>query len=205
MGTPCVIGVDPGVSGAWCVYDPKRKKILEVHKNPFILFKDKYARPVGDFDKFSSILYKYDPLLVVIEASQIRGTNSRRGVSGVWWYAAIVDTLFRVHNLDIEYVNPKDWQKVVLLEALSTLGVSRPDKKYGNLHEQWKELSKLYVAKKYGSKVLVPKGGKVENDGFSDAICIAEYAATLPVKGEERERSWIYRPRKAKHIRKVNK
>lgn len=189
-----VIGADPGISGAFCVLegdsDGSVRRVI-VRKNPFIYNKKKYGKAVLD----TSVSLKGIPAKVVlIEGSQIRMmTNSRKTVAGIWWYAGILDTFFRtgLPSTPIEYVDPKQWHNYIFSqEVLDRHNLLLPDKRNGDVYEQWKQLSKDYASTKYGSEILIPKGGKKENDGFSDAICMAEFAFAMVLGKVELKRTW---------------
>ncbi len=200
-----VIGVDPGISGALCVLTDSG--VSRSWKTPFILVKDRYARPVLDLVSFTSILDFIEDLgnpdLVMVEASQIRmKTNSRKAVSGIWWYAGILDTALRVQNWKIEYVQPKQWQEKILHPFLKSeaakaslpLEVVWPDG-----HDEWKETSIRYV-QAVNPSILIPYGSAVKkpHEGAADAFCIAQFA----LNGEY-HRDWIHKPTKASKIRRT--
>lgn len=191
LNKPFVIGADPGISGAFCIMD--RFGIVSVHKNPFIYDKLRYGKAVLNKKLVEDLkLYLYEADLIMIESSQIRmTTNSRKTVSGIWWYAAILDTFFRQFNDNIEYVDPKQWHSSIFSkEVLSDTGLSLPKKENGDLYGQWKQLAKDYTRGKYGSEIMIPKRARNENDGFADAICIAEFALGVYYKKFNLKRTW---------------
>lgn len=187
-----VIGVDPGISGAFCVLEGDYNGNvlhISVRKNPFVYYKKQYGKAVVDNKVLAPPVQ-----LILIEGSQIRVmTNSRKTVAGIWWYAGILDTFFRINLPDrrIEYVDPKQWHGYVFSqEVLDKYNLLLPDKRNGDVYNQWKQLSVDYTSEKYGSEILIPKGGKKENDGFADAICIAEFAFAMELGKVELKRTW---------------
>jgi len=204
-----VVGVDPGNSGGICLLqDPGEVKVW---RTPFVLHKDRYAKPVIDLEAAGEIYLHLsrdggtDKLPVWIEASQIRmKTASRKTISGIWWYAGALDAMFRFWGCEVEYVQAKQWQAAILDPFLQQQRLDRPKS-----HEEWKEISVDFV--RYDAEkpegVLFPptrtgRVTEVPHDGTADAYCIARFGQMVALGGIHYHRDWVFSPTKAKRIRR---
>lgn len=198
-----VIGVDPGLSGVVTVLSGDGgKPEIKTFPNPFIFYKNQYARPVVDLDELKAIFAACPtpPEYVLVESSIIavgsggKMLSSKRSASGVWWYAGIVDTALRLglhmNGVDpnlLEYTTPQYWQKLVLGAWATAQGWPYPKGR-----EQWKEISIRYVREYYGEENLKFSRAKKYNDNISDSICIAELAYRVVCGEVPFRRTWTY-------------
>lgn len=183
-----VCGVDQGIEGGISVFDGEKYANFEP---PFMFQPERYARGVlkqDEIREFQEGLKSIfdcgigDIQVVMAETPQIHagpGGNSLVSVSSIWWYAAIIDTFFRVQGLNIEYVNPVQWHGAILDPWMSKLGIPRPSIQIKRdtgvtLNKQWKAIAVRYAEEELGADFSgCIKSG---SEGFADAMCIAQFA-----------------------------
>lgn len=158
---PSVLGIDPGLKGAWAVlsdYAPQAEPL------PFV-------GGVLDVRTLASQWKTLAPDVVVIERAQ---AYPKQGVSGAFNYGetyGLLKGIVRMLGFRLELVGPAKWHKALLI---------------GNITDQKEKKDAVirYVYEAFPSVELVRPGCRKPHDGMADALCLAEYGRRTFLAGE---------------------
>lgn len=120
LTNPYVLGIDPGVSGAWAVVDRDGRRI-EVGTMP--------ATPATIVETFQQLAARYPMALAIVERV---GPTPQMGRISVWTFAAHVGALkaaLAAARIPYDEVAPVTWQRVMGCLATTARPVGRKDKR----------------------------------------------------------------------------
>ncbi len=155
-----VLGIDPGVRGAFAVLNSKGKLI-----EYWLMLK-------YDMAKLEDNLCKYNYAVVAIEKSQPMPRDGVKQAFGTGLGYGKLIALLELNGISITEVSPQTWQPKIL---------GKTEK--GKAKEVVQSLCKVW----HPNETFMPGKCTTIHDGVCDAIAIAHYA--LKYKDELRERA----------------
>lgn len=169
-----VIGVDPGLKGALACIGSKGILVEPLH------FNKGSRHSLLDIVKMDVFIGKCadligTPGLVAVEDVHSMPRDSKKGAFTFGWGTGSVVTYFLARGFEVGFFSPKEWQDGLLKELKYDI------KEEATIELTKREINKLasltYVRTHYPNISLKPTPrSKLDNDGLSDALCIATYA-----------------------------
>lgn len=164
MADVAVVGVDPGVKGAFCLLIPKTKQIMFMETTQDALTLYKWFQQIDEEFNFA--------VCMIEEVGAIQG-SAAKATFNFGANVARVNIIPEIAQISVDKVRPKAWQKYIGVTTPQNLSGS------GNAAKRKKHIKTAVasIAQRLYPKAELhgPKGGLI--DGRSDALMIAHYAA----------------------------
>lgn len=162
-----IIGIDPGLSGAICVYSLSYgvREIVNIPTYEVIVNKKRREKvdDSGLFDIFTRIKSEYCPEGAVIEEVSSRREDGHVGAFKFGWTCATIYTCCKISGIKIlEMIRPQVWKPKMKIPSGSDkkASVARADELFPEFRDMWRG----------------PRGGMLPDR--AEATLIAHYWAT---------------------------
>lgn len=172
MKSPCIIGIDPGLSGAMATYDPVAHEIRGLISMPILkLIQGRHTSKSIDIHQlkkhFDTVCENHDILGIVIEKVH---ASPQMGVASSFKFGdtfGITRALAEATGNNVHYVSPASWKPKLLLNSDKKQSIEKARKVFGKspwfIHDSKDGPAEAALLAYYASRYLID----VETDPLS--------------------------------------